>query len=225
MGKWPTPAPAPSLPQSTLPSPPYPDPAAPSPGQSPAAIDGSGDADTAVPVPSSPSASPSAGQTIGDFTVGSESPFEDSDFLPRFDTAEPQQRMSFPGDYSRGRHNPFVNFQIDSLRKAGCIVEPNMRLGSLDDPRIAIADWMYKCFDNTVPTVADGKTGRWGKFTTNQNVVYPAVAAGRGYSPSPRIESFGYMPWSQLPPLPVMRSWSPWHGAPVMDDYPFGGGP
>ena len=172
-----------------------------------------------------PSASPSLPRTIGDFTVGSESPFEDSDFLPRFDVATPEPMMSVRGDYSNGRHDPFVNFQIDSLRKAGCNVEPKMGLGSLDDPRIAIADWMHQCFDNTVPTVGEGKTGRWGRFTTNQNVVYPAVAAGRGYSTSPRIARFGFEPYSQLPPLPVMRSWSPWHGAPVMDDFPFDGAP
>jgi hypothetical protein len=176
--------------------------------------------------PANADSAPTSPSSIGDFTIGSTSPFEDSHFLPRFEAARtPEQEREFPGDYSNGRHRPFIDFQIDSLRKAGCTVEPNMRLGSLDDPRIAIADWMHQCFDQTVPTVGEGKTGRGREFSTNQNVVYPAVASGRGYSPSPRIATFGFTPWSQLPPLPVMRSWSPWHGAPIREDYPFGGAP
>jgi hypothetical protein len=209
------------------------------------------DAATVAPIPSTPSASPSAGpaigdftvgyespfedsdflpqfeprRTIGDFTLGSESPFEDSEFLPQFEPSTSDKERNVLGDFSKGRHDPFVNFQIDSLRKAGCIVESHVPLGVMNDPRTAIADWMHKCFYNVLPVVGEGKTGLTPELRRNQPFVYEQVAAGNGTSSSPKVRSFGLIPGTQFPPLQVMRSWSPWHGAPIQNDYPFGGAP
>jgi hypothetical protein len=197
------------------------------PDQPPSGVDDgpAADATAAVPAPSASSASPAAGRTIGDFTVGSESPFEDSDFLPQFEPSTSDEERDFRGDFSKGRHDPFVDFQIDSLRKAGCIVEPHVPLGVMHDPRTAIADWMHKCFYNVLPVVGEGKTGLSPKLRRDQPFVFEQVGAGNGTSWSPKVRSFGLIPGTQFPPLPLMRSWSAWHGAPIQTDYPFGGAP
>jgi hypothetical protein len=214
-----------SRPQTSSPPPATPDPANRSPNQPPTINDDNAAADTTttVPAPSVSSASPSAGRTIGDFTVGSESPFEDSDFFDHFEPTTSDEEREFRGDFSRGRHAPFVQFLIDSLRKAGCTVESHVPLGVMNDPRTAIADWMHQCYYKDPPTVGEGKTGLSRELRRNQPFVYEQAAAGNGTSWSPKVRSFGLIPGTQFPPLPVMRSWSPWHGAPIQDDYPFGG--
>jgi hypothetical protein len=144
------------------------------------------------------------------------------DLINQLYSRTPEEEAAFPGDYSNGYHRALQDLYVDSLRKRGCQVQPNVRFNEWGNPRYAISDWVAKCQEDSVPNVYDAKTGKWARFTGNQNRVYPALEAGNGFSDDPKITTFGLPMNLRLPAMPVFRVWSNPRGADAVVDRPFG---
>jgi hypothetical protein len=122
-------------------------------------------------------------------------PLADADSLPEY----------VPGDFSRGLHNQIVNYEMEALRNSGCKVVPNIRFGVVPRSPEAIPDYVRQCFNDPTQTASDVKTGFGDNVSLrkNQKVVYPAMVAGKAYSPSPGIKAFNLPMNRQLGPINV----------------------
>jgi hypothetical protein len=163
--------------------------------------------DTGTPSPTSPDTPAPATSAMPGLAMAPAQPPDPIDSIlwqrnhPMYDPASLPDYVA--GDFSRGLHKAITDYEIDSFRKKGCLVEPNIRFGVAPWSPNAIADYVKRCQSDLGPIVHDVKTGDSGSLTKNQRKVYPAIVAGNAYSPSPGIGTFGFPMYQTLPPMPV----------------------